>query len=69
MKMDVTQWIMIHAVSKSAVLTMIPGMSGVFSGFMIHSSIRVMERIRSVRNFLHRLRQKLFDYVFAEIVA
>ena len=63
------QWIVLHAMSKSVILTFLPGMTGVFSGFMIHSSIKFVEYVRSVRNFLHRLREKLFDYVFADIVA
>lgn len=68
MKLDIMHWIMIHTLSKSVVLTRLPGMSGVFPGFVIHSSIIVVEYLRSVKSFLHRLREKLFDYVFAEII-
>lgn len=69
MKMNVTHWIVLHALSKSTFLHILPGTSSVFSGFMIHSSVQIIEYLRGVKNFLHRLREKIFDYVFADIIA
>ncbi|MBI4140020.1 hypothetical protein HY483_03590 [Candidatus Woesearchaeota archaeon] len=68
MKIDIAHWILIHAISKHVVLLSVTGWSGFASGVLIYSSARIIEALRYVRRYLSRLRERLFEIVFAEII-
>ncbi len=68
MKIAIAYWLLMHAMSKNVMLLSVTGFGGFASGILIHSSARIIETLRSVKKYLSRLRERLFEIVFAEII-